>query len=332
MTKNAVRIRESGVLERKSAKGTYPVTIITEGQGSSAYYSGDLLESQHSAFDNAVSFMDHPENPERPWERSVTRIGGRIVGETWTEKTEDGLVAVRGNWKPRKEYAEFVEEYFDVLGLSIYIGAKGEANDDEGTFHVTEFDATDPYKSVDVVVAAGRGGKFNAAMESARQIESSLGTPRADKPAVEASAEEEEGNMELKEVVEAQSAKIDALAAAVSELKDTLAAKATAEAEAEAVTAAVAEAMSAYTEKVEAINAAEDLLPSQRTALLESARNGEDIATALESARVIASEAKAAFGAQNEEPADGFVYESGRASEGADDMAFLLEAAGYGKE
>lgn len=138
--------------------------------------------------------------------------------------------------------------------------------------------------------------------------------------------------MELKEVVEAQSAKIDALAAAVSELKDTLAAKATAEAEAEAVTAAVAEAMSAYTEKVEAINAAEDLLPSQRTALLESARNGEDIATALESARVIASEAKAAFGAQNEEPADGFVYESGRASEGADDMAFLLEAAGYGKE
>ncbi|QIK64592.1 hypothetical protein G7068_16215 [Leucobacter viscericola] len=177
MTKTALRIRESGALEKKGTKGTYPITVITSGRGSSGEYSAELLRSEHAAFDNSVSFMDHPEYSFAPHERSVLKIGGRIVGETWVEELADDQVAVRANWKPRAEYAEFVEEFFDLLGISIFIEAFGVHNEERDVYEVKHFNAEDPYKSVDIVVAAGRGGRFDAAAESARAIESSLGTP-----------------------------------------------------------------------------------------------------------------------------------------------------------
>lgn len=326
------RLGGSGAVESaKREDGTFRVRIITEGKGSSGIYSRELVQSPASAavMDGLKSFFDHPDYSFAPEERSVLKLAGRFVpGTIEHADTEDGLAAAYGSFKPRKEYLEFFEEFADTLGVSVYLAATFSELPD-GTRKVESF-VPDPYNSIDIVVAAGRGGRFEQARESLRTIESSLGAPEGHKPGAEASAQEKEGNMLTKEEVQAIIAEALApVASAVAELKTAVTEKATAEAEAEATAAAVKEALEGYDEKVQAITAEKDLLDSQRTALMESARAGEDIAPALESAKAIAAEAKAAFGAKGSEiEEDGFVFESGTSTTD-DDSAFLAEAAGY---
>lgn len=336
MSKTMIRVSESaaqdatraherfdGAIESSgSGDGTYKVRIITEGKGSSATYSRELIQDPRSAsvMDGLKSFFDHPERSWAPEERSVLSIAGRFVpGTIENADTEDGLAAAYGTFKPRKEYAEFFEQFADTLGISIFLAASFTENAD-GSRNVESF-LPDPYNSIDIVVAAGRGGRFEQARESLRTIESSLGARRVDrKPAVEASAEEEEGSMTKDEFQALVAEALAPVLATVSELKTAVTEKATAEANAEAVGAAVTEALTGYDEKVQAITAEKDLLPSQRTALTESARKGEDITAALEGAKAIAAEAKKEFGAEG--PESGFVREGAGAS-GDDDSDFL---------
>jgi hypothetical protein len=151
---------------------------------------------------------------------------------------------------------------------------------------------------VDAVIAAGRGGRFERATESLRLIESSLGTPEGAKPAVEASAEEKEGSMEIKELVEAVNALTESLKpviAFVNESKNANAAEAQAQVDAEAVESAVAEALAAYDQKVVAIEAA-DLLEPQVADLKARAAKGEDITSAIEQAKAVVEAAKQTVG------------------------------------
>lgn len=348
MTSQSIRLRESaapmvprlrervGAIEgAKKGDGTYRVRIITEGIGASADYSRELIESDGTVavMDGLKSFFDHPERDWAPEERSVLSLAGRFIPGTVEQgETEEGLAAAYGAFKPRKEYAEFFEEFADTLGVSIYLAAAFSEKDD-GTRKVEAF-IPDPYNSIDIVVAAGRGGRFESARESLRTIESSLGAPRADKT-IEASVDEEkEGNMLTKEDVQAIIAEaLTPVVAAVAELKTAATEKATAEANAEATAEAVTEALTSYDEKIAAIAAEKDLLKSQRATLTESARKGDDITEALASAKATAAEAKEHFTAESA-PADeeGFVFESERDSKTNDDAAFLEESAGYAKE
>ena len=292
-------VQESVKLAPKSADGTYPIVIITEGEGSSGIYGGHLFEegaSEH-VFENVPSFLDHPIDPAKPHLRSVNSIGGRVsdvhVGE------DDGRAALLGNFKPRKEYAEFVEEFADVLGISIFCGADGDVMED-GRLAVESFDGTDPYRSVDIVVAAGRGGRFKRAEESLRVIESSLGLAESNKPGATAAPGEKERNMEIKELAERFDAFAKTLEPVVAFVAEQKAAADAAVAEAEAKAAAATEekdaAIESYSTAVKAVSEAE-LLPSQKDEILAAAKAGKDIAPLLESAKKVIAEAKELNGA-----------------------------------
>lgn len=288
-------VQEAASLAKKSADGTYRVVLITEGEGSSGRYSAGLIDRSEHVFEGAPSFLNHPIDPNKPHLRPVESIAGRFTNV----EAEDGPQGrqLSADYKPRKEYAEFVEEFQDIVGLSIYCGADGEVLED-GRLDVHEFDANDPYRSVDIVVAAGRGGRFKRAEESLRAIESSLGLPEGHKPGATAAPGEKESNME-KEVLEAvvKAALAEALAPVVAFVAEQKAAADAAVAEAEAKAAAAEQekdaAIESYSAAVKAVSEAA-LFPSQKDEILTAAKAGEDIAPLLENAKKVVAEASQA--------------------------------------
>lgn len=167
-----------------------------------------------------------------------------------------------------------------------------------------------PYNSVDFVEVPGADGAIvNLALESAKQLvdhtmlreastfaiglagvreKTSPAAGRGATPAVEASAEEKEGehmSVELK-AIEALESKFDAF---VNESQTAAGAAAQAQVDAEALESAKTDAVSAYRESVKAIEAA-DLLEPTAEGLMDRAAKGEDITSAIEAAK--ASDAK----------------------------------------
>lgn len=288
-------IQEAAKLAPKKSDGTYPIVIITEGEGSSGSYGPHLFEegaSEH-VFENVASFLNHPIDPQKPHLRPVESIAGRILNVTVGE--DQGKRALLGDYKPRKEYAEFLDEFGDIVGLSIFCGAEGELLQD-GRLKVTEFDATDPYRSVDVVVAAGRGGRIKRAEESLRAIESSLGLPQGEAPAAEASAEEKEGErMDEKDItaiaVATAAAITESLKPVIDFVNESAAAKAgetKVEADAEALDTARAEGAKAAAESLKAIDDAK--LPAKiAEAFKAQVLAGEDVTESVAAAKEIAA-------------------------------------------
>lgn len=282
-------LQESGTLvASKTSKGTYPVRIITEGKGSSGTYSRELLQKPETqkAFEGVLSFMGHPLDPEKPHLRPVENIAGRMTGKV-KGKEVDGVYGLYSEFKPNTSTpgrAEFIEEYAADLGLSIYIA--GDGTERNGEYQVESFDGSDPYKSVDIVVAAGRGGRFERATEAYTRVSAESGT----KPDATSAQEREKENMD-KEILEALKALKTSFETFVTESKAPVKAP-VAEADADAIDKAVATAVEAYDEKVKAINAATELLPSQVESLLASAKAGADVLPLIESAKKIATEAQ----------------------------------------
>lgn len=263
------------VSESASEDGTWKVRVISEGKGSSGTYTASLLENHHSAFDNVLSFKNHPVGWDGPQSRDFTMIAGEVVGETWVEKDERGLTSVYANYRPDPEYAEKLERYKSKLGLSIYIEGSGY-EDENGEYIVDWFNPEDPYGSLDVVIAPGARGKF---MESMREFysanESSNGRP--------GTRQEEQENKMDKETLEAALKPLaDALTVLVAEKKATEAADAQAKADEAAVTSAV----EAYDAKVKAIAEA-DLPEIQAESLRAAAKAGQDVAPLIESAKAL---------------------------------------------
>lgn len=266
-------IETGAVVSAETEDGLWRVRLINEGRGSSGIYSSDLLESYKSAFDNVVSFVNHPH--AGPETRNFTEIAGRVVGEVWTEKADDGTLGIYANWRPDEDYKRKLESYKDRLGLSIYVSGSGEV-DDDGEFHVTEFDTEDPFRSVDVVVAAGRGGRFEVS-ESLREMYDSRRSESNEPTVTSAVGKEKEIKMdELKAAVEALTAQVSALVAT----EQTAQAEA---AQAEADENAGREAVEAYDAAVTAIDAA-DLPASVVESLRKQAKSGADVTALIEQA------------------------------------------------
>lgn len=247
---SAIKIQEHGKLvESSNGNGRFRVRIITEGKGSSGVYSRELLENYKDVFAGRPMFMNHPKDPNQPWERDVRDIAGRIAPQV-EYAVEDGVAALYADVTVDKRWAEFVAEYQDVIGVSIY--ASGEGREENGQYIVESFDESDPYTSVDWVVAAGRGGRVERMLESYRQIETSTGDPVVDGEATAVPEVEKMGNHMDEKIlvaVEALSAKVEALDAKVTSvvaLSEQAATEATEKADAfevvEELTAAVAEA------------------------------------------------------------------------------------------
>lgn len=307
-------IQEAAKLAPKKSDGTYPIVIITEGEGSSGRYGSHLFEegaSEH-VFENVGSYADHPIDPKKPHLRSVLTLAGRLSNVTVGE--DRGKRALLADLKPRKEYEEFLDEFGDIVGMSIFCGAEGEVLED-GRLDVASFDAEDPYRSVDIVVAAGRGGRIKRAEESLRAIESSLGIPEGNKPAAEASAEEKEGErMDEKDIQAIAVATATAIAESLKPVLDFVNESAAAkgekdqtEATAEALDDARTEGAKAAAESFKAIDAAE--LPEKITeALKAQVLEGKDVTEAVAAAKEVA-DAVAESADASEQPG-GHVIES----------------------
>lgn len=281
---------EAASLVGESARedGAWKVLIISEGQGSSGYYSRELLEQYHSVFDDVLSFTNHPTGWDGPEDRDFTMIAGEIVGKTWVEDDERGMAAVYGWYLADEAHRDKLERYKKKLGVSIFAFGEGEWDDRTGNFKVLEF-ADDPYTSVDIVLAAGARGKIMESMRKtyAQRVENAS--------ADSAGVTEEEGLSEMaeKDVLDA----IGKLTVAVEALTESGKKEAQAEVDAAALQTAVEAGVKAYADAIAAIDAAE-LLPSQEADLRDRAAKGEDITSAIESAKVIAKEARDAAGAQ----------------------------------
>lgn len=267
------------LVEADTEAETWKVRLINEGRGSSGVYSAQLLEDYGHAFNGAISFLNHPQSG--PETRNFTEIAGRVEGEVWKEKGADGTLGVYANWRPDDDHRAKLERYKDKLGLSIYIAGTGEVEDD-GEFHVKEFDVEDPFRSVDVVIAAGRGGRFEIT-ESYRQIYESARIVESEKPSVTSAVEERKLEME-KDVEERFSALETLLTSLVAKDDKATAEAAQVTADAEAGKIAV----EAYDEAVTAIDAAE--LPEKVVeSLRKQAKAGVDVTPLIEQAKEMKS-------------------------------------------
>lgn len=143
------------------------ITIISEGWGSSGYYSEAILRRDGPRIFPVGThmYLDHPtpvEEAERP-ERSVHDLAARIATTPRMEGKE--LVAeadIFPHWVP------VIDALAEDIGTSIIAygeGGEGEAEGRSGTI----ITALTEGESVDFVTRAGRGGRIGPLIESARE-------------------------------------------------------------------------------------------------------------------------------------------------------------------
>lgn len=320
MSKEKRYLLESATLIGESANsdGTWKVRIISEGQGSSGFYSRELLENYYHAFSDVLSYKNHPDMFEGPETRDFTMIVGEIVGEAWIEDDERGMAAVYGNYLADPEYRDKLDRYKNKLGVSIYISGEGEFDQDTGNFNVVSFDADDPYRSLDVVLAAGARGKF---LESMKKTYARMSAKEASTASVEDTPDTEGlSPMAEKDVLEA----ISKLTVAVEAMTESKHQEAKAEADNAAAMVDASKQVEAFAAALEAISQA-GLLPTQVESLKTRAKAGEDITAAIEEAKAIAVEARTAV----QESLDTH-DESGRFTEGAG-TTYTLRSVGGSK-
>lgn len=165
---------DGGRLAARNADGTFNIVLIVEGEGSTGHYSAELMsEASAAAFENVGSHPNHPANRERPEERDPMGLIGRVFNVR--PGNDRGRAALIGRFRPGSpEVADYVAEFGDLLGISIFAKAEGRQRGD-GKLIVESFDGAWPYRSVDIVLAAGAGGRFRLAQESLLAIESATG-------------------------------------------------------------------------------------------------------------------------------------------------------------
>lgn len=148
--------------------GRVLLTIITPGQGSSGYYTPEVLEraATEKAFPRGtLGLVDHPtatEGVERP-EGSLHNLALVLTEDArW-----DGEALV-AEARVRSTYRDIVDEFHDFIGVSISSAAEISEAD---TGRVIERLIPDPFNRVDLVTVPGRDGRVAAVLESARTRE-----------------------------------------------------------------------------------------------------------------------------------------------------------------
>ena len=152
-----------------AAPGKIKVGLITPGNGSSGYYSQQVLEN--AARDRVWPkgthvFFDHPSESEmhdRP-ERSVRDLAAVLSEDAYWDGV--GLVAEASVIGP---YRDLVTDpvFVESVGMSIRATAESRAGEVDGK-HTTIITQLVEGLSVDLVTRAGRGGRVLAVLESAR--------------------------------------------------------------------------------------------------------------------------------------------------------------------
>lgn len=138
--------------------------LITEGQGSSAFYPGDVLRRDGAtAFPKGthvyVNHLGESEFYERGGSRNTNDLIGITLEDAAFDETERALFAETKFYESKRE---FIEDVWEDVGMSIE--AEGAVVD--GT--LANF-IPSVFNAVALVPRAGAGGRIEALVESARE-------------------------------------------------------------------------------------------------------------------------------------------------------------------
>lgn len=166
-------LRESASLT-KGQDGVYQIRIIGKDiEGSSGFWPADVVEKYvPAAFPKGTKInADHdPESAGRA--RSVMHIMGKLISDPISKP--DGMYA---DVYFGREYQTFIEDFHDVIGMSIAASGETEQYEDKVSgkmkTRVTSIKPS-PLNSVDVVSAPGAQGKIMK--EALKDIQESLVT------------------------------------------------------------------------------------------------------------------------------------------------------------
>lgn len=162
----AQRIQEAAASATRSGPGRILLTLITPGEGSSGYYSKEVLAlaAEEKVWPRGTqSHVNHDtafERQERP-EGDLRNLAAVLVEDAYVNEA-GALVAearVGSQWR------DFVEDFQEFIGASIVANAE-VANGKNG--RVIERLLPGPFNRVDLVTTAGRGGRIEEVLESAR--------------------------------------------------------------------------------------------------------------------------------------------------------------------
>lgn len=154
------------------ADGSVPVKIIQPGQGSSGYYTPEVLKRDGPTVFKAglKGYVDHPtesEIRERP-ERSVKDLALELTTNAHYDTEGAAGPGLYAEAKVYKPWQQFVSDMAPHIGLSIR--ATGKARDGEIDGKSTKIiEKLVSAKSVDLVTVPGAGGKILQLFESARE-------------------------------------------------------------------------------------------------------------------------------------------------------------------
>lgn len=204
----------------KPVKGTrkWLVRLITEGQGSTGVYTKEALQGSFAeAFPAGTHmYIDHAteaETYERP-EGTLTKLAA-VIAETprWQDAPEPGMYATI---EVVEQWAPFIEQVSDIIGVSIHCGATLVQGDDlvtegEPILPVIESFIPSPVNSVDFVTVPGAGGRLVEALESFKNGNAIMDGSNKHK------SERKRMDTEFKSALEALDTKLSALVEALAD-------------------------------------------------------------------------------------------------------------------
>ena len=204
----------------KPVKGTHKwlVRLISEGTGSTGVYTKEALQGSFAeAFPIGTHmYIDHASETER-WDRpegTLTKLAA-VIAETprWQDAPEPGMYATI---EVVEQWAPFIEQVSDIIGVSIHCGATLAQTDDivtpgDSLPPMIESFIPSPVNSVDFVTVPGAGGRLVEALESFKN-----GSAIVD-GSNKYNSERKRMDTEFKEALEALDTKLSALVEALAD-------------------------------------------------------------------------------------------------------------------
>jgi hypothetical protein len=289
---STLTFRESrtGAFE-EAEDGSYPVVLLTPGQGATAYYSEEVVaRDAPTAFPKGTHvYLNHLQKGET---RSPEKILGTLVADT-TIRDSDGAAVNR--FQPVKRWAPLVDDVHKIAGLSINAAGSAKLGIVAGkTTRIAESIDYHLTNSVDLVSYPGRAGSgFTESYDSLYQEAMSAYLAEATdvQPEPSASGNLEEG-LKMETEVEAKFTELAASVATLTTLVESLVPKAPAKDE---------QAEAAAADRVAAIEATRivesaEVPASVKSRLTESIKNGDyDVQPAIDEAIALREEIKTSF-------------------------------------
>lgn len=174
MTKFQKALSEAGFsgLGKVTGKNRWRVRIIRAGVGSSGVYTEEALRNTGAlAFPKGTKInADHPgfdARMEQPAGSVKTLIGALVTDPIVVVEDGTGVPTLEAEAEFSDESAPFVEQFHEILGMSIHADGYGDEYDDMGRPIINGF-IPSPLNTVDLVTVAGAGGKLLALAEAYR--------------------------------------------------------------------------------------------------------------------------------------------------------------------